>query len=802
MRLSLSIDICRRTLSSLLVFFALLASSSPGSAQAQSGISGRVVDVTGAVVPGAAVGLRRENGQVVGDTVTDAAGGFTFPVLDADRYVITAALEGFSLARVELSVTRFPATLELVLRPGAFAEDLTVIGSRLAGSEEMLRRLPGSFHLLTRDTLTASHVFSTSEALRKVPGVIVRDEEGLGLRPNIGIRGLNPTRSAKVLLLEDGVPTAFAPYGDNASYYHPPIDRFDRVEVLKGSSQIAYGPVTLGGVINYITPEAPVRPSFALDVTGGNRAYANVGGSFGGTWSRTGVFAQAARKQSNGARDHVHSDLLDVMGKATRSFGATQQLSVKGNYYGEDSQVTYSGLSDAEFATNPRQNPFANDVFDGGRVGVSGAYRAVAWSRVALTGTVYASRFARDWWRQSSNSGQRPNDAADRQCGGMANLSTTCGNEGRLRRYRHAGAEARGRVAFRAGMAQETDFGVRVHKEYQDRRQENGATPLARTGVLVENNERTADAQSAFVQHRVLAGAWTVTPGLRVERIRYSRTNRLALVSGATDLTELVPGLGVSYGPTPDATLFGGVHRGFAPPRAEDIINNTTGGTIDLEPERSWNYEVGGRTRLGSTLRLDAALFRLDYENQIVPASLAGGVGATLTNGGETLQQGVEMGADGDWRRLRGTGHGLYSRAAFTWLPVARFTGVRSSNVAGFTTTSVSGNRLPYAPETTVSVTVGYRHEAGLDVEIEAQHVGDQVGDDLNTIAGTADGQRGLIPAYTYWNLAASWRVSRLPGSLFLAIKNVADRTFIVDRTRGILPGHPRLLQIGTSWRF
>ena len=147
--------------SSLPVVFALLACSA-GSAQAQSGISGRVVDVTGAVVPGVAVVLRRENGQVAGDTVTDAAGGFTFPVLDADRYVITAALEGFSLARVELSVTRFPATLELVLRPGAFAEDLTVIGSRLAGSEEMLRRLPGSFHLLTRDTQPALGLRMTS----------------------------------------------------------------------------------------------------------------------------------------------------------------------------------------------------------------------------------------------------------------------------------------------------------------------------------------------------------------------------------------------------------------------------------------------------------------------------------------------------------------------------------------------------------------------------------------------------------------------------------------------------------------
>lgn len=778
--------------------------ASPLRAQATtpSPISGRVVDATGAAVPGAAIVLRIQTGPVLDESLSDAAGRFAFQALDPGRYVVTAALDGFSLARAEVILAGTPVALELTLRPGSLAEELTVIGTLLAGSEEMLRRTPGSFDLLSRDVLAASRVFTTSEALRKVPGVTVRDEEGLGLRPNIAMRGLNPTRSTKILLLEDGVPMAFAPYGDNASYYHPPIERFDRIEVLKGSSQIAHGPVTLGGVVNYITPEAPARPSFALDVTGGNRAYANLAGSVGGTWARTGVFGQVLRKQSDGARDNLHSDLVDVMGKVTRSIGATRQVSFKGNYYGEDSQLTYSGLRADEYAASPRQNPFANDSFDSGRLGTSGTYRALLWERVAFTGTVYGSRFARDWWRQSSNSNQRPNDARDPNCGGMVNLHTTCGNEGRLRRYWHLGAEARGRVGFHAGADQETDFGARVHAEHQDRRQENGATPLARTGLLVESNERTTDAFAAFVQHRVLAGAWTITPGVRVERIAYRRTNRLVGVSGTTDLTELVPGLGVSYGPNAETTFIAGVHRGFAPPRAEDVISNATGGVVDLDPERSWNYELGGRTRIGRALRADATLFRLDYQNQIIPASLAGGLGATLTNGGETRHQGVEVGVDGDWSRLGGSFHGVYSRAALTWLPVARFSGTRTSNVPGFADTSVTGNRLPYAPETTVSLTMGYRHGAGVDVQVEAQHAGDQFADDLNTVAGTPDGQRGLIPAYTYWNLAASWRLPRVRATVFLAVKNLADRTFIVDRSRGILPGHPRLVQIGTSWRF
>jgi Fe(3+) dicitrate transport protein len=774
----------------------------PGlAAQPSLLLTGRVVDTLGAVVPGATIVVRRPGGAEVATQVTDQSGQFQIIGLPPGDYAVAASLHGFSVAQAEVALGE-PVALQLTLAPGALAEDITVIATRLVGSEEMLRRVPGSFDLLTRDVLKSAHVFTTSEALRKVPGVTVRDEEGLGLRPNIGMRGLNPTRSSKVLLLEDGLAVAFAPYGDNATYYHPPIERFDRVEVLKGSSQIAYGPVTLGGVINYITPEAPKRPALAVDFTAGNRDYLQAGGSFGGTYAGTGIFGQALTKRSDGARDNVHSDLTDLMVKASRPWGATRQVTAKATYYGEDSQVTYSGLREDEFAAAPRQNPFANDGFEGGRVGLSAGYRALLGAHTALTATAYGSHFARDWWRQSSNSAQRPNDAADPACGGMENLNTTCGNEGRLREYRHAGVEARTRTAFRAGVPQETDLGFRVHAEHQDRRQENGSAPISRSGVLVEDNERTTDAVSAFVQHRVLAGAWTLTPGVRVERVWYSRTNRLLGVSGTTDLTELVPGFGVSYGPSTETTVFGGVHRGFAPPRAEDIINNTTGGTVDLDPERSWNYEVGGRTRIGSGLALDATLFRLDYENQIVPASLAGGVGSALTNGGETLHQGVEFGANGDWRRLAGTPHGVYMRAAVMWLPVARFTGTRTSSVPGFGSVNVSGNRLPYAPETTSTAAVGYRHEAGLDLQLEAQRVGDQFGDDLNTVTGSADGQRGEIPAYSYLNLAASWRIPRTAGSLFLAVKNLTDRTFIIDRTRGILPGHSRLVQVGASWRF
>jgi Fe(3+) dicitrate transport protein len=349
----------------------------------------------------------------------------------------------------------------------------------------------------------------------------------------------------------------------------------------------------------------------------------------------------------------------------------------------------------------------------------------------------------------------------------------------------------------------EAEVGVRAHFEVQERRQENGDTPLARTGRLVEDNRRENRAFSAFVQDRLLLGDFTLSGGVRLEAIGYERTNRLANdgagASGEAALTAWVPGVGLAWAPSAAFNVFGGVHRGFAPPRTEDVISQA-GGVVDLEAEKSWNYELGLRTLPVLGLRLDATLFRNDYENQVVPASLAGGSGSTLTNGGETLHEGLELGVRLDTGTLTASTHNVFLRGALTLLPVARFEGSRFSNVPGSSAVSVTGNRLPYAPETLLTLALGYSHPRGLTAQVEAVHVSEQFGDDLNTVAASADGQRGLVPAHTVCNLAVSWDLSRL--SLYVAAKNVFDELYLADRARGMIPGPPRLIQAGLSARF
>jgi Fe(3+) dicitrate transport protein len=164
--------------------------------------------------------------------------------------------------------------------------------------------------------------------------------------------------------------------------------------------------------------------------------------------------------------------------------------------------------------------------------------------------------------------------------------------------------------------------------------------------------------------------------------------------------------------------------------------------------------------------------------------------GRDLTNGGETLHEGLEIGARLDSATLTGSRHNVFVRGAYTWLPVARFEGSRYSSVPGQGSVSVSGNRLPYAPEALLTLGVGYRHPRGFVAQLETVHVGEQFADDLNSVAASADGQRGLVPAYTICNLALSYDLRRVT----LRGQNLFDE-LTSDRSRGCSwPAAPRQL--------
>ena len=521
------------------------------------------------------------------------------------------------------------------------------------------------------------------------------------------------------------------------------------------------------------------------------------------------------RKQGDGSRDNESTELNDLNFKAVRQLTQQHAVTFRANYYGEDSDVTYSGITDAELRNfGYRYNPFENDHLEVDRYGLSMTHEYAYNNQVRLTTSVYGTYFGRDWWRQASTTvdGQCeasvPGFGAERAAGRRVDPNACNSVQGRLRNYYTWGVEPRLTVNYQvAALENEFQAGLRAHYEGQDRSQVNGNSPEARRGVEVEDNEREVDAYSMFFQNRVKLGQVSLTPGVRVEYVDSKRENQLTGAAGDTDLAEVIPGIGATYNPLQQVTFFAGLHKGFAPPRVEDMIVTPGGSAVatftDVDAEQSWNFEAGLRSAPLPGVTIESSYFRNAFSNQIAVGSIAGG-NINLSSG-KSLYEGLELATRVDSSGLINTPYNVYWNLAYTVLPTARqeseFRRVDNGlPVDG----SVRGNRLPYAPKHQLTSTIGYSAPQGWDIRLEAVRVDQQFSDFSNTRIAPAngDGLHGLIKPYLIFNLAANYTLPSAPATLFIAVKNLFDRDYVVDRTRGIRVGAPLLVQGGVDWRF
>ena len=712
-----------------------------------------------------------------------------------------------------------------------------VIGTGLNAMEH----IPGSGRVVTREELERNHRFTINEALREVPGVNVRDEDGFGLRPNIGIRGLNPTRSTKVHIMEDGVPIMLMPYGDASSYYFPPLFRFDRIEVLKGSGQLLFGPQSIGGVMNLITRMPSAKPEGHFQMTGGNLSYLNTHFDYGGMWGKNGYLLDVTHFQGTSPRffqNRVKVD--DVTFKNVQELSDRTTILSKFNYYREDSTIGYQGITEKQWGQNAHHSPFHNDKMDFSRLGFHVAVNHMFTANLTSTTNFFGHYISRDWGRQMQDKDGVAGGAACTLTGGTIGGDCVTGNSidataadalpanGRFvnaRKYWVYGVEPRFHLDHKIlGINSEADFGVRYMSEQSERKQFINITsgtgqscPQTQTGCLGEDTLRTTNAYALFFQNRFhVTDKITVTPGFRVEHVNYDQQNKLANtgngVFSKTSLTEVLPGIGMTYSPGKQYTLFAGVHRGFAPPQISDAIQSNV--VVDLAAELSWNYELGLRGQPVHWLGFESTLFRMDFQNQIISQSVAGGSGATNTNGGRTAHTGIEFATKMDLLDLakgrQDRNEDITLDINYTWLGQAEFRGNRISSLSSSallpgeaTTVSVNNNRLPYAPKNLLTAGLGYANRnIGFDIRMESQCIGDMFGDDRNTHNPTPNGQRGIIRGWCIMNASANQYVKSIDTTFFVTGKNLLDQTYMVDRTRGIYPGLPMLIQGGAKWTF
>ncbi|OZA36314.1 MAG: TonB-dependent siderophore receptor, partial [Hydrogenophilales bacterium 17-64-34] len=247
-------------------------------------------------------------------------------------------------------------------------------------------------------------------------------------------------------------------------------------------------------------------------------------------------------------------------------------------------------------------------------------------------------------------------------------------------------------------------------------------------------------------------------------------------------------GIGATWQLAPQAQLFAGAFKGFSPAMVATAISGS-GVDQQLDAERSTNFEIGVRGASGR-LTYEATAFRMDFANQIIPQSESGGVGATATNAGETLNQGLE----GALGYKIGGGWSVDGNA--TWVPTAKF---NSTKIVGGI--DRNGNRLPYAPELTANLAVSYA-TGGLRTSLGAYHVSSQFVDPENTVAQSTDGRRGEVPAYTTLDLNVRYAIDKQL-SVFGTVRNLTDKKYIASRNPdGIFPGVERNVEVGASYKF
>jgi len=707
-----------------------------------------------------------------------------------------------------------PAGEPLVLEPSPAAVEKK-FESVVVGTSEA--RTSGSIHVLKPSQLERFERDDPAAILQTVPGVYARGEDGFGLRPNVGLRGVNPDRSKKVTLLEDGVLFGPAPYSAPAAYYFPLATRMQSIRVLKGPSAIQQGPQTVGGSVEFITRDIPAAESIWLDVAGGGYLYGKAHGAFGASTERAGFLLEGVHLRSDGFKE------LDTVGGNT---GFTrnewmakgryllvpegpvrQTLQLKLGYSDEDSNETYLGLSDADFEARPLRRYVASalDHMKWHRTQAVLSHVLEAGT-LAVTTSVYRHDLARVWRKVNRFRGASiasvladPTSARNAIYYGVltGELDSSSSQDALLigpndRTFVSQGIQSVARWSATTGpLSHSVEVGARYHFDSIDRLHTEDAF-LMQGGRLVQTNEPTyttannKDSTHAVALHVTDAIAWgplVLTPGIRLELIRSHSMDRLTDTESRGALEVLMPGMGVYGALTRELGLFAGAYRGFSPP--------APGQPDAVLPEKSINYEAGARwTRRGE--RLEVVGFFNDYSNLTDICTFSSGcLNENLdrqTDAGKAYIYGVEVFGEKTFRPGGGVTFPVSLSYTFTRTRLRedfhsadpQFGNVRA------------GDELPYVPRHQLYATAGVETAFG-GLALSAFYV-----DTMREQAGQGEAPPGeLTGALLTFDVNANWNFSRW-GQLYLSARNILDEQVIVSRRPyGARPNAPRTFILG-----
>jgi Fe(3+) dicitrate transport protein len=700
----------------------------------------------------------------------------------------------------------------------------------VVGSASKVSQIPGAAAFIEGKELEEAKtgVGDITRALRTVPGVNVVEEEGYGLRPNIGMRGTSSERSSSITLMEDGVLIAPAPYAAPSAYYFPSFARMEGMEIVKGAGQIKYGPRTNGGSLNLLSTSIPEVFKASGNIARGSHDTTRGHIYFGDSFENMGYLLETFQITSDGFKDldgggDTGFDIQDYIGKlrfnTDRDAEMYQQLQFKFGYYEQDANETYLGLAREDFDKTPNRRYAASqlDKLNINQQQYQAQHYIELSDAIDVTTTGYWNETARRWNKLDRAGGQSLSSILDNPQTYADPFSwlTGAGNspDNALsmrdadRDYYAAGVQSV-MVAKVDGdiVDNRFEFGARYHQDQEDRQQQDGFYRMD-NGRMVQtsagaprsetNRVSSADATALYLQDTITAGSWKFVPGLRYENIHleredYGKTDPdrggVALKRNTEDLDVWIPGVGAEYTFNETVSTFAGVHKGFSPPGPSDKEG--------IEEEKSIAYELGTNFRRRSLVSQVTA-FVNDYDNLLGVDSLSSGGAGTgdQFNLGAALAYGVESSMRYDIAELFETQYRFPVYATYTFTN-AEFRSTFLSDQYGQVK---SGDSIPYIPEHQFALGAGVEHDDYGKLLFRSYYV-----DSMKTQpSGPTDQTAPSTDSYYVVDMHVETPEIRKGLNLYLDITNVFDNEYIVAwRPSGARPGMPFTALGGVKFTF
>lgn len=703
-------------------------------------------------------------------------------------------------------------------------KEIVINTDAIVGSKFKAKNRAGSTYFISPKELKAFNYDDVSRILRTVPGITIQEEDGFGLRPNIGMRGTSPNRSEKITLMEDGVLIAPAPYAAPAAYYFPTVNRMQSFEILKGGSQIQYGPYTTGGAINMVSTQIPNQFSGRIITSIGSfntkKTYVNLGDDH----VNYGYILEYNNRNSDGFKKIDNSTKTtgfqgnDYVAKFRINTNADakvyQSLMAKVQYSEDLANETYLGLTDADYANNAYRRYVGSneDYIESEHKQIMLTHLIKPSTNFSITTKAYKNNFSRNWYKLdalklgaskvSINNILTDPTTYNAEYRALTGQDNTIDNallvKANNRKYGAEGIQSVANYRFKTGKTKhDIDFGIRYHEDYEDRFQwvdgykiQNGVMNRTSNGTPGTDANAIVQAQAvaAHVLYNLHFDNFTFTPGLRYEDIKLTSSNYgsnditragTSLLRATNKINVWIPGMGILYKINDDYNVFTSVHKGFSPPGAK----------VGEDAENSINTEVGFRFRKNA-LQGEIIAYYNNFSNLQGSDSMSGGGTGTgdLFNAGAAIVKGIEFLATYDIIDNREKDFKLPVTISYT-LTDTELKNNFNSSIWGAVK---SGDEIPYIAKNQFAITTAFETEK-FSLALSGKYV-----DAFRTLAGT-----GTIPAKNkvgsnfIVDFSARYHLNQHI-SLMGNIMNLMDKEYAVSRVpAGLRPGQPFGINFG-----